>query len=270
MTGTDRFDLSGRTAIVTGAAGLLGREFADALAERGAAVVLVDIDSERLAPVVEAIAGQRRGSARALVLDITSETEVRREVAALGRVDVLVNSAAIDPKVAPGEVLDGHLSSYPLAQWEASLRVNLTGTFLMTQACVRTMERQGERGEGVIVSLGSTYGLAGPDQRIYEAPGSPPSFKPVDYAVTKAGIIGFTRAVAAMYRGTGIRANVLTPGGTFAGQDDGFVARYSSRTILDRMATPQDYREAIAFLCSDASSYMTGANLVVDGGWTAW
>jgi NAD(P)-dependent dehydrogenase (short-subunit alcohol dehydrogenase family) len=132
------------------------------------------------------------------------------------------------------------------------------------------MERQGDRGRGAIVNLSSTYGLVGPDQRTYRAGERQTFVKPVDYSVTKAGILGFTRAVAAMYAGTEIRVNALTPGGTYNGQDDEFVERYSSRAVLGRMADPGDYRAAMVFLCSDASRYMTGANLVVDGGWTAW
>lgn len=269
MTTDDPFDLSNREAIVTGAAGLLGREFAAALADRGATVHLLDLD----APAVHDVAGQLAANSAVRVVprvvDITDEAAVRREIEAIGRVDILVNSAAIDPKFEPGRPRQGHLVDHPLAQFEASLRVNLTGAFLMTRESCRVMETQGERGEGVIINVSSTYGLTGPDQRIYQAPGREPFWKPVDYSVTKAGILGLTRAVAAMYRETDIRVNALTPGGTFNGQEDDFVRAYSARTILGRMAEPADFRGAIVFLCSDASRYMTGANLVVDGGWTA-
>lgn len=266
----DPFDLSGRQAIVTGGAGLLGREFADTLASRGATVHVVDVDGTAANDVAAGIDRRWSGTATGLCLDITDEKAVSRAVERLGRIDVLVNSAAIDPKVGRGESLSGHFDSYPLERWEASLRVNLTGTFLMTRASCRTMRRQGERGSGVVVNISSTYGMNGPDQRIYERADGRPSFKPVDYSVTKAGILGFTRAVASMYRDTGIRVNALTPGGAFDGQDDAFVENYSAKTIIGRMAVPQDYRGAMVFLCSDASRYMTGANLVVDGGWTAW
>lgn len=259
----DPFDLQGRTAVVTGAAGLLGREFVGALAERGATVVLADLDAAAIDRTIEALGPV--GELQALPLDITDEAQVEAAIGGLGGVDVLVNSAAIDPKFETGAVSPGHLTNYPLDLWESSLRVNLTGTFLITRACCRHMERQGERGRGAIVNLSSLYGLVGPDQRLY-ADGF---VKPVDYSVTKAGILGFTRAVASMYRGTEIRVNALSPGGTFNGQDDGFVERYSAQTVLGRMAVPADFRAAMVFLCSDASSYMTGANLVLDGGWTA-
>jgi 2-deoxy-D-gluconate 3-dehydrogenase len=266
----DEFDLTGRTAVVTGAAGLLGREFARALAGVGATVVLVDLDGEAAGAVAAVLRAEGAPEPHVVALDLTDEVAVDGAIGALERVDVLVNSAAIDPKVTPGRELDGHLTSYDLARWQASLDVNLTGTFLVTRACARTMERQGDRGRGAIVNLSSTYGLVGPDQRTYRAGERQTFVKPVDYSVTKAGILGFTRAVAAMYAGTEIRVNALTPGGTYNGQDDEFVERYSSRAVLGRMADPGDYRAAMVFLCSDASRYMTGANLVVDGGWTAW
>lgn len=266
----DLFDLTGRHAVVTGAAGLLGREFADALASRGAKVHLLDRNRDPLEKCASEIARHSLVSPQARVVDITDEGQVHGAIGDIGRVDILVNSAAIDPKFEEGLPRQGHISTYPLDRWEASLRVNLTGAFLMTRECCRVMEIQGESGEGVIVNVSSTYGLRGPDQRIYETDDATTFFKPVDYSVTKAGILGLTRAVAAMYRGTHIRVNSLTPGGTFNGQNEGFVANYSAKTILGRMAIPQDYRGAIMFLCSDASSYMTGANLVVDGGWTAF
>lgn len=264
----DPFDLSGRRAIVTGGAGLLGREFADALAARGAVVTLVDVDGPGVDQVASDIAAAGSGRAIAMELDITDEDAVDRYVGGLAGVDILVNSAAIDPKVERGGLHDGRLDTYPLDQWEASLRVNLTGTFLMTRAVCRIMQTQGSRGSGVVVNISSTYGLVGPDQRIYERSSGDASFKPVDYSVTKAGILGFTRAAAAMYRGTDIRVNALSPGGTENGQDREFIEQYEARTVMGRMAAPEDYRSAIVFLCSDASSYMTGSNLVIDGGWT--
>lgn len=267
------FDLTGRRAIVTGGAGLLGRRFASALVDLGATVHLLDRDGDAAAKAAADLASPGGpGAAVAVACDITDEHGVAGaigEVAAGGPIDILVNSAAVDPKAdGAGGLADAGFSDYPLAAWRRSMDVNLTGTFLVTREVCRVMEQQGA--VGVIVNISSTYGLAGPDQRIYERPDGTRSFKPLDYSVTKAGVLGFTRALAAHYRGTGIRVNALTPGGAFNEHDDDFVAAYSARTILGRMARPDEYRGAIAFLCSDASSYMTGANLIVDGGWTAW
>lgn len=267
------FDMTGRNAIVTGGAGLLGRQFADGLADAGAMVFLVDLPGPRLDGVVAELARRHGPRVRAIAADITVEAAAEKavaQVAAEGGVHALVNSAAIDAKFETGpggtDPDNGAFPSYSPSKWSRSLVVNLTGTFLMTRAATRAMEATGK---GAVVNISSTYGLAGPDQRIYEA-GDLPFFKPVDYATTKAGVLGFTRAVAAYYRGTSIRVNALVPGGALNNHDPKFVDAYASRTIMGRMAMKEEYRAPILFLCSDASSYMTGASLVVDGGWTAW
>jgi 2-deoxy-D-gluconate 3-dehydrogenase len=271
-----KFDLTGRVAVVTGGAGLLGAEFCRTLAEAGAAVAIVDLNREAAANVADALARSGR-HAQAFATDITrpDATEALAEgvLSVFGRLDILVNSAALDPKFDPEapakDMAPGRFEDFPLEQWNAALGVNLTGMFLVTQACVRLILEQG--GKGSIINICSTYGLNGPDQRIYrKRDGSQPALKPVDYSVTKAGVLGFTRYLAAYYAGTEIRVNALTPGGVFNNHDDAFVENYSAKTILGRMARKDEMNGALLFLASDASSYMTGANLVVDGGWTAW
>ncbi len=260
------FDLTGRVAVVTGAAGLLGREFVRALALAGAQVAAADI-----LPAVPS--DTELGRVLAVETDVTSPDSLEGLVSRLereaGRIDILVNSAALDPKFDPGAA-GQHTTAfedYPLAAWHQALSVNLTGMFLACQAVSRTMLRQGS---GSIINICSTYGLVGPDQRIYQRDGEPPRYKPVSYSVTKAGVLGLTRYLAAYFAGHNIRVNALTPGGVYNDHDDEFVRRYSARTLLGRMARRDEMNGAVLFLASDASSYMTGANLVVDGGWTAW
>jgi NAD(P)-dependent dehydrogenase (short-subunit alcohol dehydrogenase family) len=205
--------------------------------------------------------------------DVTNRDQVRRAVdlglRRFGRIDVLVNNAAIDPKFDRPLAREHAVTfeDFPIDTWNASMAVNVTGMFLCAQAVAGPML---ERGSGVIINISSTYGLVGPDQRLYQAPDQPPLFKPVTYSVTKAAVLGLTRYLATYWAGKNIRVNTLTLGGVQNDQDEGFVARYSARTPIGRMARPGEYAGALLFLASDASSYMTGANLVVDGGWTAW
>lgn len=266
------FDLTGRVAVVTGGAGLLGSTFCQALAEAGAAVVVADLNEVGAGAVVQRLEGEGH---RALLtpLDVTrsesAKAMVETTLSTFGRLDVLVNSAALDPKFDPDhrEAQANAFEDYPLEAWNQALAVNLTGIFLCAQAAVRPMLA---RGAGVIINLCSTYGLVGPDQRIYQRPGERAQYKPVYYSVTKAGVLGMTRYLATYYAGKNIRVNALTPGGVFNNHDETFVERYSARTVMGRMARRDELNGALLFLASDASSYMTGANLVVDGGWTAW
>jgi 2-deoxy-D-gluconate 3-dehydrogenase len=268
----ERFRLNGQIALVTGGVGLLGAEFCRTLAAAGASVAVLDLQAAKAETVAEEIRAAG-GSALAVGADVTDPASLQRAVnhvqEKFGEIAVLVNSAALDPKFDPAhhETQSNAFEEFPLTVWEEAMRVNLTGVFLATQAVVRSMLR---RGRGSVVSICSTYGLVGPDQRIYERTNRPPQFKPVSYSVSKAGVLGFTRYLAAYYAGRNIRVNALTPGGVFQGHDGDFVARYSSRTMLGRMAEGHEMNAALLFLASDASSYMTGANLVVDGGWTAW
>jgi len=273
MTLEERFGLAGRVAIVTGGAGLLGTGYCHTLSAAGARVVVADIDgpaAEALAEAVTRSSGVRALGVRA---DVASRASVRamaeRVLAEFGRIDALVNNAALDPKFDSAHA-GSHPNSFeefPVEAWEQALAVNVTGMFLCAQAVSRAML---SAGRGVIVNVSSTYGVVGPDQRLYQREGQSPAYKPVTYTVSKAAAIGLTRYLATYFAGKGIRVNTLTPGGVFAGHDEEFVRRYSARTVLGRMAEKEEMNSAMLFLVSDASSYMTGANLVVDGGWTAW
>ena len=269
----EKFKLDGQAAVVTGGAGLLGKGFCRTLAQAGAAVVVADLNQDAAAQLAKDLCGEGH-KAIGVGVDVTRPESVQalvtRTVDAFGRLDVLVCSAAMDPKFDSSQAGQHRNSfeAYPLAAWQQALDVNLTGMFLCAQAAVRPMLAQDH---GVIINICSTYGLVGPDQRIYRKPGEETqAYKPAFYSVTKAGVLGLTRYLATYYAGKNIRANALTPGGVYNHHDEVFTQNYSARTVLGRMARLGEMDGALLFLASDASSYMTGANLVVDGGWTAW
>lgn len=269
----DLFDVTGRVALVTGGTGLLGKEFCRTLAAAGAVVVISDLDQTTV-DEYSAQLNKNGCTSCGIPADITQPQAVkallRKILLEYDKLDILVNSAALDPKFDPqqiGQQVANTFENYPLKAWQQSLDVNLTGMFLCCQEAVKPML---EQGKGVIINLCSMYGLNAPDQRLYQQEGQPQGYKPVSYTTTKAGVLGFTKYLAGYYAGKGIRVNALTPGGVFNGHDKGFVQRYSAHTMLGRMAQKHEMNGALLFLASDASSYMTGANLVVDGGWTAW
>jgi NAD(P)-dependent dehydrogenase (short-subunit alcohol dehydrogenase family) len=268
------FSLRDRNIILTGAAGLLGRVFARALGSAGAKIHLLDIDEQELTKL-ESELSELSIAVNCYQVDITQKNQVSAVITSIeskGEINGLVNSAAVDPKFDLTTKLTKanptSFTDYSLENWQRSMNVNLTGLFLVTQAVCKNLENQAAQ-DCSIINIASTYGLTGPDQRIYDDGNKVRFFKPLDYTVTKSGVIGFTKALAAYYRECGIRVNSLTPGGAFNNHDDGFANRYSSRTIMGRMADPSEYGAAVVFLSSTASSYMTGANLVIDGGWTA-
>ena len=270
-----RFDLTGRIAVITGGAGLLGPRHANAIASAGGVPVLVDLHQARAASLAAELERTHGVPALALGVDITSqravETMLDEVLSRYGRVDILVNNAANNPKVEDaGTVAFSRLENFPLDQWEADLAVGLTGAFLCSQVVGRELAR---RGGGTIVNISSEYGMIAPDQRLYRQEGIPEDrqpVKPVTYTVVKAGIMGLTSYLATYWATQGVRCNTLTVGGVFNGQPAEFVARAASRIPMARMANTDEYEGAIVFLCSDASSFMTGANLVVDGGKTCW
>jgi NAD(P)-dependent dehydrogenase (short-subunit alcohol dehydrogenase family) len=274
---SDRFSLSGRVAIVTGGAGLLGRQHADAIAEAGGHAVIADLSGAGAEQCAAEVSRAHGVEALAVRADVTQKTDVDAMVAAamdrFGRIDILINNAALTVKGGSERAADyfAPFETYPLDLWEDALRVNLTGAFLCCQAVGRVMVAQRS---GVVLNIASDVGNISPDHRIYEGVTNPhtgtPFNTPIGYATTKAGVINFTRYLATYWAGKGIRVNCLSPGGVNTDHDPAFVANVSSRIPLGRMAKRDEYKGAVLFLVSDASSYMTGANLIVDGGRTAW
>jgi NAD(P)-dependent dehydrogenase (short-subunit alcohol dehydrogenase family) len=270
-----RFDLTGRVAVITGGAGLLGPRHANAIASAGGTPVLVDLHRERAESQAADLERTHGVPAMGIGVDITDQRAVEQMLAQVlsrfGRVDILVNNAANNPKVEDAaQVAFSRLESFPLQQWDADIAVGLTGAFLCSQIVGRELAR---RGRGTIVNISSEYGMIAPDQRLYRQEGVPEDqqpVKPVTYTVVKAGIMGLTSYLATYWATQGVRCNTLTVGGVFNGQPEEFVARAASRIPMARMANKDEYEGAIVFLCSDASSFMTGANLVVDGGKTCW
>lgn len=265
--------MDGKIVIVTGGAGLLGTEYCRSLAEVGAIPVVADVDGLAAERVAEELSGLG-STALPIQVDVADPASVRamvdRVTSEFGRVDALVNNAAIDPKFETSDA--GRHSTafeeYPVELFNRSLAVNVSGAFLCAQAVAAPMLAQGR---GSIVNISSIYGMVGPDQRIYEKKDqAQPSYKPPDYSVTKSALFGLTRYLAAYWGPKNIRVNSLTLGGVFNDHDEEFTKAYSARVPLGRMAKRDEYSQAVLFLLSDASTYMTGANMVVDGGWTAW
>jgi len=270
----EKFDLTGKTALITGAAGLLGIEHAAALLESGSTVVLTDMSAAALD-----IAKQQLGenydpskivSAVMDVTDIDTINSVAQYLANKGLpVEILVNNAAIDPKVTgeKGIVETSRLENFPREQWDLQVAVGLTGAFLCSQVFGSAMATAGNG--GVILNIASDLSVIAPDQRLYRKDGLPDDLqpvKPVTYSVIKAGLIGLTRYLSTYWADKGIRCNALSPGGVYNGQGEEFVARLIPLIPLRRMANKSEYRSVVQFLCSDASIYMTGQNIIVDGG----
>jgi NAD(P)-dependent dehydrogenase (short-subunit alcohol dehydrogenase family) len=273
-----KFDLAGKTALITGAAGLLGMQHASALLESGATVVLTDIGEAGLTSARLSLA-RDADAARILtrVMDVSQPHAIRfvadELMASERRIDILVNNAAIDPKVKgeQGMLETSRLENFPLDQWELQMGVGLTGAFLCSQVFGTSMARDGKG--GVILNISSDLSVFSPDQRIYSKEGiqdDQQPVKPVTYSVIKAGLIGLTRYLATYWVDKNIRCNALSPGGVLNGQSEEFVRRLTNLIPMGRMAKENEYRAAVQFLCSDASSYMNGQNIVIDGGRSVW
>jgi NAD(P)-dependent dehydrogenase (short-subunit alcohol dehydrogenase family) len=266
MTGLASFNLAGKRALITGAAGLLGQEHAAALSEIGAEIVLTDISQTALQETQARLASQGIQTAIA-IMDVTSPNSIAQTAAEIGQIDVLVNNAAIDPKVSPdGGPELSRLENFSLDNWNFQLNVGLTGAFLCSQVFGTAMA---ERGNGIVLNIASDLAIIAPDQRLYRKPDLPEAaqpVKPVTYSVIKTALIGLTRYLAGYWAEKGVRVNAISPGGVYNDQPAEFVSRLTSLIPLGRMAARDEYRAAIQFLCSPASSYMTGQNLVIDGG----
>lgn len=264
------FSLKDKTAVVTGALGLIGRHHCFALAEAGASVIVCDLDEAACKSFAEKLGNKSSG----FRTDVTSKESISSlrdfVISEYGHLDILVNNAAINDMFEnPSAALEkSKFENYPLELWKKSFDVNVTGMFLCSQILGSEMAK---KGKGSIINIASTYGVTAPDQSVYvNEKGEQTFYKSPAYPATKGAVISFTRFLAAYWGNRGVRVNTLSPGGVENNQEEYFIKNYSKKTPLGRMAVPQDYKGAVVFLAGDASAYMTGANLIIDGGWTAW
>lgn len=273
----DVFDISGRVALVTGGLGQIGAEFVKELHGRGARVAVASrgADADRLAAVFGELASSDR--LRAASMDITDQASVNTALDEIEQAwgtcpDILVNNAGLDTQPSAPPEVSGPFEDFPVEVFREVVDVNLVGTFIVTQAVGARMRRENKPGS--IINVGSIYGMGSPVQDIYaykEEQTGVPFVKPVAYSAAKSGIYNFTRYCATYWGRDGIRVNTLSPSGVRRDtQDETFQANYTSRIPIGRMAEADEFNGALVFLASDASRYMTGSNLVVDGGWTAW
>ena len=259
------FDLSDKTIVLTGAAGHLGKNYVDGLSQFGANVVLSDINYQGCKKIEKQMREKYDVDPLSVKLDLTDSKSIKCMISKITKkyssTDVLINNAAYQ---GDKKIRSAGFEKLELGTWNKAINVNLTGIFLLCQAVGKIMLKQKS---GNIINISSTYGMVGADQRIYGKSGlNSPAF----YAATKSGILNLTRYLASYWNRTGIRVNTLSPGGVENNQDKNFIKKYSEKTMIGRMARNDEYVGALIFLASDASSYMTGSNLVIDGGWTAW
>jgi NAD(P)-dependent dehydrogenase (short-subunit alcohol dehydrogenase family) len=275
MTMAAVFDIRGRVAVITGGAGLLGEQHARVIAGAGGIPILLDVNGGRATEIARGLTGEFGVPATGVQADIIDRADIERVLGEIlgrfGRLDILINNATNNPKVQEsGPVNFSRFENFPMAQWTSDIGVGLTGAFLCSQVFGSEMAR---RRSGVIVNIASDLALIGPDQRLYRREGLPDDrqpAKPVTYSVVKSALLGLTRYLATYWADANVRVNAISPGGVYDGQPPDFVAKLTSLIPLGRMAAVDEYQGAILFLVSDASSYMTGANLVVDGGRTCW
>ena len=270
-----KFSLSGRVVVISGGAGLLGVQHAEAIAEAGGIPILWDINEEASVEAAGKIARDYNVTSPVMMVDITNHESIKQAfdqvLDIVGRIDILINNAANDPKVKSGENITwSRFENYPLDRWNEDITVGLTGAYLCSQVIGSYMADQNC---GVILNIASDLSIISPDQRLYkkeELKESEQPVKPVTYSVIKHGIIGLTRYLATYWADKNIRVNSLSPGGVYIDQSDEFLVKLANLIPMGRMANLNEYKSAIIFLVSDASSYMTGSNLVIDGGRTCW
>jgi NAD(P)-dependent dehydrogenase (short-subunit alcohol dehydrogenase family) len=275
MTMASLFDLTGRVAVITGGAGLLGEQHARVIAGAGGLPILLDLNGDRANAIALRLFEEFGVAAAGAEADIVRRADLERVLADTlakhGRIDILINNATNNPKVQEsGPVNFSRFEHFPMEQWASDLGVGLTGAFLCSQVFGSELAR---RRSGVILNVASDLALIGPDQRLYRREGLPDDrqpAKPVTYSVVKSALLGLTRYLATYWADSGVRVNAISPGGVYDGQPPDFVAKLTSLIPMGRMAEVTEYHGAVLFLVSDASSYMTGANLVVDGGRTCW
>jgi len=270
-----RFSLDGKVCLITGGAGFLGVQHAQAILEAGGIPVLLDIDKVKVEEAVSELKNTYKKDVLGYDVDITDrETleSVKEDIISQGKkVDVLINNAAKNPKVESASKENwSRLENFPESVWHEDLAVGLTGAFLASQVFGSLMA---EQGGGVILNISSDLGLIAPDQRIYRKEGVEEykqMVKPVTYSVVKHGLIGLTRYLATYWAEKGVRVNAICPSGVYNEQGEDFVKKFTNLVPMGRMAKKDEYKAAIVFLISDASSYMTGSVLVIDGGRTSW
>jgi NAD(P)-dependent dehydrogenase (short-subunit alcohol dehydrogenase family) len=263
----DLFRLDGQVAIITGGSGLLALEFAEALADFGASIVLADKNEEECISRATCLSEQKKTKIIGLRCDVTSkdswEKLVQDVITQFGKLNILVNNAAIT-NASRSANYSKAFEEFPLEDWTSIMDVNLTGVFLGCQVIGSYLL---EQNSGSIVNIASLYGVVSPHHRIYESTGVS---QPIGYSVSKAGVIALTRYLGTLWADRGVRVNAITPGGVLDKQDGSFLERYSRLSPTGRMAFPFEMRGALVYLASEASTYCTGHNLIVDGGWTVW
>jgi NAD(P)-dependent dehydrogenase (short-subunit alcohol dehydrogenase family) len=267
------FDLTGKTALITGAAGLLGPKHAEAIIEQNGNVIISDRDFEK-AKQVAGLLNEKYECMKALpaYMDVTDKASIDEVMNAHQRIDILINNAAKDPKVTKGESLTPETRFEVMTEeyWKEGLDAIINGTFLCSQAAANKMlSLKG----GVILNISSDLGVIAPDQRLYRQEGVPENqqnVKPITYSAAKWAVIGMTKYLATYYASRNIRVNALSPSGVYNDHPEEFAKKLSSIIPMGRMSHIDEYKGAIMFLCSDASSYMTGENMIIDGGKTVW